>query len=149
MAPRDPSTDEEPNYEDEFWEGPRTAIIGGGKTAEEAVEILRQAWKAKHDRDVALWTEHMRLEQEAALVAREEPGVAVIPVAELPEKPSQPDWAGLPLTPGFLDLKPARHVLKRLEKKEFIELWHFTPSENSARAGARLIDFPRTWLRLG
>ena len=74
MAPCDPSMDEEPNYEDEFWEGPRTTIIGGGKTAEEAVEILRQAWRAKHDRDVALWTEHMQLEQGAALVAREVSG---------------------------------------------------------------------------
>ena len=29
-------------------------------------------------------------------------------------------------SPGFLNVKPACHVLKQLEKKEFVELWHFT-----------------------
>ena len=36
-----------------------------------------------------------------------------------------PDWLDRP-TPSFLDIKPSRTVLKRLAKKEFLELWHFT-----------------------
>jgi hypothetical protein len=37
----------------------------------------------------------------------------------------EPDWRNRP-TPSFLDLQPARHILKKLEKKEFVDLWHFT-----------------------
>ena len=129
MAPRNPTADEEPDFEDESWDGPRTAIMEGGRTAEEAVAMLRQSWRTKHDRDVASWTEHTRLEQEAALAAREAQEAAAVPTIELPEPPEksgQQDWTNLPLTPSFLDIKPARHILKRLEKKEFVELWHFT-----------------------
>ena len=72
MAPRNPTADKEPDFEDESWEGPRTAIMEGGRTAEEAVGMLGQSWRTKHDRDVASWTGHMRLEQEAVLAAREE-----------------------------------------------------------------------------
>ena len=31
----------------------------GGRMAEEELEMLRQSWRTKHDRDVALWTKHM------------------------------------------------------------------------------------------
>ena len=49
----------------------------------------------------------------------------VVPEVEPSNDPEPPDRFNLP-TPNFLDIKPARHVLKRLEKKEFVELWHFT-----------------------
>jgi len=39
---------------------------------------------------------------------------------EPPTTNETPNWINLP-TPGFLDIKPARHVLKKLEKKEFVE----------------------------
>ena len=47
-----------------------------------------------------------------------------------PEPPSIPpkeesNWDAVP-TPNFLDICPAHHILKRLEKKEFVNLWHFT-----------------------
>ena len=41
MAPRNPTADEEPNFKDKIWEATRAAIVEGGKTVEEAVEILR------------------------------------------------------------------------------------------------------------
>ena len=126
MAPRDPTADEEPDFEDEVWEGTGAAIMGGGKMAKESVELLRLSWIAKHDKDTMLWAEHIRQKQEARQPAREEPGVVVVPVVEHLEKPNALDWRTLSHTPSFLDIKPARHVLKRLEKKDFVELWHFT-----------------------
>ena len=36
----------------------------------------------------------------------------------------EPEW--LESTPSFLDVQPARNIIKRLKKKEYIELWHFT-----------------------
>ena len=129
MAPQNPTADKEPDFEDKSWEGPRTAIMEGGRTAEGAIGMLRQSWRTKHDRDVASWTKHTRLGQEAALAAREEQEAAAIPAIELPklpEKSGQQDWTNSPLTPSFLNIKPARHILKWLEKKEFVELWHFT-----------------------
>ena len=126
MAPHDPTADEEPDFKDEVWEGTRAVIMGGGKMAKESVELLRLSWIAKHNKDKMLWAEHIWQEQEARQAAREEPGVLVVPVVEHPEKPNAPDWRTLSHTPSFLDIKPARHVLKRLEKKDFVELWHFT-----------------------
>ena len=125
MAPRNPTADKEPDFEDESWEGPRTAIMEGGRTAEEAVGMLGQSWRTKHDRDDTSWTKQMRLEEEAALAAREEQEAAPIPAIELPKQPEksgQQDWTNLPLTPSFLNIKPARHILKWLEKRS---LWNY------------------------
>ena len=41
MPPRNPTGDEEPDFNDEGWEGVRAAIIGVGKTDEEATKMLR------------------------------------------------------------------------------------------------------------
>ena len=123
MPPRNPTADVEPNFEEDHWEGARTAIMGGGKTAEEANEILRQAWKGRHERDLGIWNEHLQqLQQEGG---EDEQIPEVIPEHEELAETEMPDWLDKP-TPSFLDIKPARNILKRLEKKEFIELWHFT-----------------------
>jgi hypothetical protein len=37
-----------------------------------------------------------------------------------------------------LDLKPPHHILRRLEKKEFVELWHFTADGCRSAAAADL-----------
>ena len=123
MPPRNPTADVEPNFEEDHWEGARTAIMGGGKTAEEANEILRQAWKGRHERDLGIWNEHLQqLQQEGG---EDEQIPEVIPEHEELAETEMPDWLDKP-TPSFLDIKPACNILKRLEKKEFIELWHFT-----------------------
>ena len=41
MPLRDPTAEVIPNFEDDLWEGARDAIIEGGKSAEEAVEIQK------------------------------------------------------------------------------------------------------------
>ena len=126
MPPCNPTGDEELDFNDEGWEGVRAAIIGGGKTNKEATEMLRQSWRVKHNRDMARWAEYLHQEQGADQAPRgAEPEVEVVPEVETPKDPESPDQFSLP-TPNFLDIRPARHVLKRLEKKEFMELWHFT-----------------------
>lgn len=126
MPPHDPTADMQPNFEDEAWEGARNAIMEGGKSAEEATEILERAWTAKHDRDTVLWNEYLQQRQQEIEQdeERERQGPEDAGGEQLNE-PEEPEWVNRP-TPSFLDIKPARHVVKRLEKKEFVELWHFT-----------------------
>lgn len=126
MQLRDPTNETEPNFEEAGWEGTREAIMAGGKSLEEAIVILREGWQVRHERDLVAWNEHLRLHQQEAEREREEgQGDGITPVDEQPSDSEEPEWANKP-TPTFLDIKPARHILKKLEKKEFIELWHFT-----------------------
>ena len=62
MPPRNPMGDKEPDFNDEGWEGVRATIIGGGKTDEEATEMLRRLWQIKHNWDMARWAEYLQQE---------------------------------------------------------------------------------------
>ena len=123
MPPHNPMADTQLDFEDEAWEAAREAIIGGGKSAEEAIEILERAWAVKHDRDTTLWNKYLQQCQQEMEQDVEE--VLDNTNSEKPDKPEDLEWINRP-TPNFLDIKPARHVVKRLEKKEFVEFWHFT-----------------------
>ena len=46
MPPHDSMADMQPHFKDEAWEAAREAIIGGGKSEEEAIEILECAVRA-------------------------------------------------------------------------------------------------------
>ena len=143
MPPRNPTLDIEPDFSDELWEGARNAIVEGGKTAEEANEILRQAWTARHTRDLGLWNEHLQqeLQQEND---EDEPVAEIILEEEQPEETEDPHWLNRP-TPSFLDIKPSQKILKRLEKKEFIELWHFTAEGCRNAAAVDLVSPDETF----
>jgi hypothetical protein len=60
MAPRDPTEDTEPSFLEEVWDPVRKALIEGSKSEEEAVGVLRQSWKAQHDKDLKRWNKHLR-----------------------------------------------------------------------------------------
>ena len=126
MAPRDPTLDEQPDFEGEDWSVPRDAMIAAGNSVEEAVAALRKSWENNHRRDVEAWEEH--LQQMQAEQEQEERDL-IIPEVVLSNPPRSegggPDWKNQP-TPSFLDVLPAQHILKRLRKKEYVELWHFT-----------------------
>lgn len=127
MEIRDPTGDTEPDFHSNSWEIPRNAIVEGGKTVDEAVEILRKGWQAQHEKNLAAWNGHLE-QQQRDLEGQRGNGEAprtVDPANENFDDDETPDWLNKP-TPSFLDIRPARHVLKRLEKREFVELWHFT-----------------------
>lgn len=88
------------------------------------MEILKAGWRAQHERDVEAWNEHIQQQQEEEDERRREQEQANPPADEQPIEEEAPKWVNLP-TPSFLDIKPAQHVLKQLEK-EFVELWHST-----------------------
>lgn len=101
----------------------REALISQGNTADEALEILRKSWRDQHQRRLQAWNEHLEQQQqeqdrERGLGRGEDP-------PPNPPPSDKPAWTGRP-TPNFLDVRPARHVLKRLEKREYVELWYFT-----------------------
>lgn len=116
----------EPDFEGETWEGARNAIMEGGKSVEEAVEVLRQSWKIQHEKNLQAWNERDRQRRRSPAPGDDggNDRPTTIPDDTIPTD-GVPEWLGRP-TPSFLDISPARHVLKRLEKKEFVELWHFT-----------------------
>ena len=126
MALRDPTTEVEPDFDGEEWGVAREAFIRQGDSQEEAVRTLQKAWRDQHQRNLERWEEHLQQEQQDR--TREEGGQAgqeAAPAAGPQPEVKRPDWLNHP-TPSFLDIRPARHILKRLEKKEFVELWHFT-----------------------
>jgi len=90
---------------------------------EQAVEIMRQAWQRSHQKEMDAWNAHLEQRRDEGSQNGIEPEIA--PRTTPPTTDEIPDWVNRP-TPSFLDIKPARHVLKKLEKKEFVELWHFT-----------------------
>jgi hypothetical protein len=124
MEPRDPTADIEPNFNDEVWDALRSALIEGGKSEEEAVGIIRESWKAQHDKEVEAWNEHLRQRQQDHGPENNPDG----PTNGLPREDSPgnevPDWFNQP-TPNFLDILPTKHIVKKL-MKEYVELWHFT-----------------------
>ena len=52
--------DTQPDFESETWEGTRIAIIAGGKTVEEVVQILQQSWRVQHNKNLEAWTLHLQ-----------------------------------------------------------------------------------------
>ena len=131
MEPRNPTADREPDFEGAEWEGLRTALTDSGKTHDEAVEILLQGWKNQHERNVRAWDE-WRQQQERE---NEEAG----------DRDNGEDSAEWRPTPGFLDLQPAQHVMKRLKKKEYVELWYFTAQGCQNAAAADLVSPDETF----
>ncbi|KAF9782113.1 hypothetical protein BJ322DRAFT_1022596 [Thelephora terrestris] len=140
----DPTAETEPDYESAVWDAARNAIIAGGKTPEEAIGILREGWRAQHDGALKEWNEHLQRQQEEE--NKRERGQADLSVGEQNTEPDVPEWINKP-TPSFLDIKPARNILKRLEKKEFIELWYFT-AEGCKETSAADLNTPDNLLGL-
>ena len=125
--------DVEPNFEGAEWEGLRTALTDNSKTPDEVAEILRQGWKNQHERNVTAWNEWRRQQQQL-----EDDGEGSGTGTE--EDPSE--WRP---TPGFLDVQPAQHVIKRLKKKEYVELWYFTVQGCQDAAASDLISPKETF----
>lgn len=63
MAPRDPMADIEPNFESDSWNTTREVMVNQGLLAEQATEILRQSWKAQHEKDIEAWNKHLQQPQ--------------------------------------------------------------------------------------
>src|ERR1700753_2420911 len=129
MAPRDPSLDVEPDFESEQWNLPRGALVAQGSSVEEAVATLQKSWRDQHQINLDAWEEHIRQTQ---LNQQEEPNQQerqdqdhIGPTTTPPRPPAESVWTNNP-TPRFLDIRPSRHALKRLAKREIVELWHFT-----------------------
>ena len=118
--------DVEPDFEGEEWSVTRDAFVGQGDSPEEAITKLQTAWRDQHQRNLERWEEHRQQEQQDRDDEQAgQNGQEATPAVDPGPEAEKPDWLNYP-TPNFLDIRPARHVLKRLEKKEFVELWHFT-----------------------
>ena len=97
-------------------------LVTRGASEEEAVESVRQTWKAQHQKELDEWNAFLQQAQGGEERVRAE----AAPTGLVPGPAQEEvDWQSRP-TPSFLDLQPARHILKKLEKKEFVEIWHFT-----------------------
>ena len=59
MGPRNPTEDVPPDFLSDDWEAERDAIIQGGKSAEEAAEVLLHGWRARYEKNTQAWNEHL------------------------------------------------------------------------------------------
>ena len=111
----------------ESWSATRQAIVDGGKSIEEAIEILERSWREQHEKNIEAWDEFQRRRQPSPDQNRDQEGdQPIIPPGDGTHSEDEPpQWLNEP-TPSFLDIQPARHILKRLEKREYVEIWHFT-----------------------
>src|SRR5579872_2183075 len=125
MAPRDPTGDVEPDFEGMEWSTTKDAIILSGKTPEEAVEMLRTGWRSTHQRNLDAWNKHIQQLQGQGDGNAQAQQEQVPRIATPPDNRDRPAWRNR-LTPKFLDILPAKRILTKLEKKEFVEIWHFT-----------------------
>ena len=108
----DPTAETKLSFEDAVWEGTKNTIITGGKSPEEAVEILKAGWRAQHERDIEAWNEHVQQCQREAENEREREQEQADPIVdEQPTESEAPEWVNLP-TLSFLNIKSAQHVLK-------------------------------------
>lgn len=125
MAPRDPTAEVEPDFQGEEWDIARDALVAQGNTEDEAIAVLQKSWRDQHQRRLVAWDEHLQqLLQDQGNQGQAAP-MPVDPAETPAPEDERPDWTGRP-TPSFLDIRPAHHVLKKLEKKEYVDLWHFT-----------------------
>ena len=102
--------------------------------------VLRQAWRDQHQKRIEAWNAHLEQQLQTQECERGPGGERDTP----PDPPplGKPAWSGRP-TPNFLDVRPARHILKRLEQREYVELWYFTVAgckDAAARDLAALAD---------
>ena len=134
MVPRDPTADTEPDFGSDCWNPTREVMVNQELSTERAIEILRQSWRAQRQKDIEVWNEHLQqLQPEEDRRQRDRDN----PTGSIADE--EPEW--LP-TPSFLDNQPACHVLEKLEKKEYVELWYFKTQSLST---PQLLTTPSAW----
>ncbi|KAF9786296.1 hypothetical protein BJ322DRAFT_1058741 [Thelephora terrestris] len=147
MPPRDPALDIQPNFESEEWSIPRVALIAQGNSEEQAIAALRKSWEDFHQRNLEAWDEYLQQQQGNQDNEGEDPPNPIIPPVTAPSTMEErPSWADRP-TPSFLDIQPAHQVMKRLEKREYVELWHFT-AQGCRDAAQRDLEEPDQSIRV-
>ena len=102
MELRDPMGDTALDFLSENWEGPRDAIIQGGKSVEEAIKILERGWQAQHEKDIWAWNKHLECLRDSD---NGRGGVGGQEQATLDngQDSGAPEWLNNP-TPSFLDI---------------------------------------------
>ena len=137
-----------PDYAAPAFDAVHNALVQGGRTPEEAIQLLQNAWTAENEHLRQRWEEQQQLErqpnepplhpepQHAPQHAenRQNPP----PQRENPPPPPDPQQAPAqakqklnPLAQGQLipsarKPQPAPFALKKLEKLEYVALWYFT-----------------------
>lgn len=112
----------QPDFESEDWSLIRDALVARGKSVEEAVGILQTAWWKQHRRKLDAWNGHLKSQRLDHPSKKSIPLAPIAPPAPDNSKPGRFDR----LTPNFIDIRPVCHILRKLEEKEYVDLWYFT-----------------------
>ncbi|KAF8833952.1 hypothetical protein BDN67DRAFT_985678 [Paxillus ammoniavirescens] len=135
----DPNLDVCPDYALEIFAATRARIVNAHTTEEQAILALREIWQVANDTDKELWQQQQvdDLEEREQAVLREEEQRAL--EAELlkdeeevarKEEKKKNKHKYLPILQGIgvpteSPVIPATHVVRKLDKGEYVELWHF------------------------
>lgn len=87
---------------------------------EETIGISRRSWRVQHERDLEAWNENLRQRKPS----QEQNGSGGDDPSTFP-RGDTPQWLNEP-TPSYIGIQPASYILKRLERKEYVEMWYFT-----------------------
>jgi hypothetical protein len=107
MQPRDPTDDNEPDFDTPVWEGAKAAIIAGGRSAAEAIEILRAGWRAQHERDLEAWEDFQRQRRQEEEFDRDREREREMQSGSNPQDPEPPDYSKTPHPVSSILNRPA------------------------------------------
>ncbi|KIK93190.1 hypothetical protein PAXRUDRAFT_12802 [Paxillus rubicundulus Ve08.2h10] len=124
----DPNLDVCPDYASELFAGTRARIVNAHTTEEQAILILQEIWQQQAD-DLE--------EREQAVLCKEEQRALEVELLKDKEEVARKEEKKknkhkyLPILQGVgvpteSQVIPATHVVRKLDKGEYVELWHFT-----------------------
>ena len=144
----DPNLAQAPDYDSPRFDLVRNALIQGGKTHDEAIQLLGAAWLAENEHLKLLWAQQQQQDEQAnppprpqtPELAPQQPAEERVlpPHHDSPPPPEQPLATppsmkrhvnplaqGTPISSARMP-QPAPFALKKLEKLEYVPLWYFT-----------------------
>ncbi|KZT73204.1 hypothetical protein DAEQUDRAFT_641203, partial [Daedalea quercina L-15889] len=147
----DPSNDVCPDYTSDDFANMRAAMAAGGMTEERVLEVMRQSWRADHDRRLAAWNAQVQEDLQRAEEAnqerreREEEQLAEARKVEEEEqralekkKPRLAKVVDGQAPPTQMCQHISEYAREKLAKYAMVELDYFTPkARQQAEAQAR------------
>ncbi|THH00664.1 hypothetical protein EW026_g1889 [Hermanssonia centrifuga] len=129
----DPNLTPQPDFEGPSYLNLREALVQAGFTQDAAIASFRQAWEQEQDHRKQLWAQQVEADAAAEVAARA--AEALTAQEELEELRKESDKKKVKFAPFHFDeglsgdYRPtiSPYAFRKVEQKEHVELWYFTP----------------------